>query len=120
MWNSDYRDLPKEVPGAWVVRDGFPISAAVSVVMAVALTVTAFGMLSALRRFVIPLALALEAGSLAALVLSRSSSIFSWSEKGWDSNAEQILVVEIVAVVLLVAAAVLPTLLRRRSGVSAQ
>lgn len=118
IWNSDYRTLPGGgvIPGAWVVKVGFPINAAVSVLVAVAVGLTAFGLVAAIRRFVIPVALAVEVASIAALVASRQSSIFSWTEKGYDTHAKQVLVVELVTVVLLVAAAVLPTALRRRSS----
>ncbi|MGI8757611.1 MAG: hypothetical protein ACR2MB_17495 [Acidimicrobiales bacterium] len=115
IWNSDYRDLPKEVPGWWVVKVGFPVNAASSVVIALALALVAFGAVVALRRFIVPAALALEVGSIAALVQSRRGTIFRWSEKGWTTNAKQVLIVEIVGTVLLVIAAMLPAYLKRRA-----
>lgn len=116
IWDSDYRDLPSDagIPGAWVVKTGFPINTAVSVLVAAAVAVCAFGLLRVIRPYLIPVALAVEVASIGALVASRQSSIFGWAEKGYDSQAKQVLLVEIVTVVLLVGAAVLPTLLRRR------
>jgi hypothetical protein len=121
IWNSTYRALPGGgvIPGVWVVKVGFPINTAVSVLVAIALALCAFGMVPVIRRFVIPIALALEVSSLGALIASRQASIFKWTEKGYDSNAKEVLVIEIVTVVLLVAAAVLPTLLGRRGSSAA-
>jgi hypothetical protein len=121
IWNSDYRMLPGGgvIPGVWVVKVGFPINAGVSVLVAVALAVCAFGLVPAIRRFVIPVALAVEVASLGALIASRQSSIFKWTEKGYDSHAKEVLAVEIVTVLLLIAAAVLPTVLGRGRSANA-
>lgn len=118
IWNSDYRMLPGGgvIPGVWVVKTGFPVNAAVSVLVAVGLALTAFGLVSVIRRFVIPVALAVEVGSVGALVASRQSSIFDWTEKGYTGDAKLVLIVELVTIVLLVGAAMLPTLLRRRAN----
>ena len=42
-WLGSYRSLPSAVPGAAVVKVGFPITAAISVVLAVVLVATALG-----------------------------------------------------------------------------
>lgn len=121
IWNSDYRTeelLPSEVPGSWVVKTGFPINAVVSVVVAAAIAACAFGLIRVIRPYILPIALAVEVASIGALIASRQSSIFDWSEKGYDGDAKLVLVVEIVTIVLLIAAAVLPTILRRRSAAS--
>ena len=46
-WLDSYRFVPASAPGAAVVRVGFPVNAAVSLLFAVAVGVTVF----ALRRF---------------------------------------------------------------------
>lgn len=60
-------------------------------------------MLPSLRRTVVAAALVLEVGSIAALVISRGPGIFGWTETGYEGDAMQILVVQVVAVVLLAA-----------------
>ncbi len=103
-WNDEKKDLPSQIPGVWVVQEGFLLNVAASLVLAALLVATAFGALRAVRRFVIPAALGLQLVSIAALVLSRGSGIFGWQEKGagYQDRAGQVLGVEIVAVVLLV------------------
>ena len=104
VWDSDYRDLPDgRIPGLWVVKTGFPLNAAASVVVAGLVVAVALGALPAIRRLAAPAALLVELGSIIALVMSRGSGIFDWTEKGYEGDAKQILVVEIVSSVLLVA-----------------
>lgn len=102
IWNSDYRNLPSQVPGQWVVKVGFPVNAALAVVLAVALVVL-------IRQRLVPVAAALfTAGSLAALILSRSSvGIFGWKENGWTSNAKMSAVIEVLGLVVLASVIVL-------------
>ena len=116
IWNDQYKDLPSAVPGRNVVKLGFPVNAAASLIVALALVAVALGAVAVIRRYVVPVALALEVASLAALIQSRRGTFFDWSEKGWSSNAKQVLIVEIVATVLLVAAAFLPAFLKRRQA----
>lgn len=107
-WNSDYREIPDGVvPGLWVVKVGFPVNTLASVLLAAGLIAVAFGALSRIRLVVLGAALALQVGSIAALIVSRGPGIFGWSEKGWEGDAVQILIVEVVAAALLVAAFVL-------------
>ncbi len=104
IWKSDYKDIPDgAVPGLWVVKKGFPINAAVSVVLAIALLLFAVGVIVRLGKLAVLGAAAVELGSIIALVLSRKASIFGWKETGWDGDAKKVLVTEIVSVVLLVA-----------------
>jgi len=105
-WNDEKKDLPSQIPGVWVVQEGFLLNVAASLLLAVLLVATAFGALRAVHRLVIAAALGLELASIAALVLSRGSGIFGWQEKGagYKDRAGQVLTVEIVAVVLLVVA----------------
>jgi hypothetical protein len=105
-WDESKKDLPSQIPGVWVVQEGFLVNAAASLVLAALLVATAFGALIAFRRFVIPAALALEMASIAALLLSRGPGVFGWQEKGagYQDRPGQILAVEIAAVVLLVVA----------------
>lgn len=103
VWNSDYQDLPDgRIPGLWVVKTGFPINAVASVVVAAAVVAVAFGLLATVRRLAAPAALLLQLGSIVALVMSRGSGIFDWTEKGYGGDAKRILVVEIATSVLLV------------------
>ena len=62
-------------------------------------------------------ALVFQAGSIAALVISREGSLFGWMEPTYTPGAEQALAVEIGAAVCLVALAGLDGL-RRRSHAS--
>lgn len=100
IWNASKREIPSSVPGVWVVQEGFLLNVAASLVVALALVATAFGVLQAIRRHVIPAASGVEFGSIAVLVLSRGPGIFGWSEKGYDADAKKILTVEIVAVIV--------------------
>lgn len=99
IWRSTYRHIPSQVPGVWVVKTGFPIDAAVSIVVVIAIIVL-------VRR--LPLLLlavaAFQAVDIAFLVLSREASIFGWKESGWNSDAKQVIVVEILAFVSALAA----------------
>lgn len=104
IWNDSKRDIPAQVPGVWVVQEGFLLNVAASLVVAVALVVLTFRPEPRLRLLALVGAIAVEAGSIAALVLSRGPGIFGWSEKGWDADAKQVLIVEIVALLLAVAA----------------
>lgn len=119
-WLDLYRHVPSNIPGSAVVRVGFPITAAVSGGLAVAL-------LAGARRggrslgYVVAGALAFEAGSAVALVLSRTGSLFGWSEATWTGGASQALLTEVAAVALLsFAAAIAPaSRWRRRAPVAA-
>ena len=103
-WLETYRDVPAAVPGSAVVRVGFLVHAATSVVLAVAIAVVAararFG-----RWWVRGVALAaigLQLSSLAALFLSRTDGGFlRWMEEGWSTGATQTLAIEVAAVALL-------------------
>lgn len=94
IWRSTYRHVPSQVPGVWVVKTGFPLDAAVSVVVAIAIVVIA-------RRLpLLLLAIAVfQAVDIGFLVLSREASIFGWKEAGWNSDAKKVIVVEILALV---------------------
>ncbi len=103
-WFDTYRDVPAGAPGAAVVRVGFPVNAGLSLLVAVALVVTAF----TLRRWapvVVGAALLFQAGALAVLILSRIGTVLGWSESGWTLGADQIRAVEIGALVMLAAIA---------------
>ena len=94
LWLDQYRDVPSDVPGAFVVNPGFLVSAVVSLVLALAI-------LTLRRPLVWLLALLFELASIATLVLSRQASVFGWEEPDWSADAKRILVVEILAVVAL-------------------
>lgn len=99
-WWDVYRDLPSSVPGAAVVRVGFPINALVSAVVAGALLVAALR--PAWLSAVVGVALALQVGSAAALVASSEGTLLGWSEPGYSLAARQALAVEAGAVLCLV------------------
>ena len=102
-WLLTYRGVPWEVPGAWVVRAGFPVNAAVSVVVGVGLVAAA----TRFRRLLgvaIAAAIGLQLASIGALILSRHGGVFGWVEQGWTTQPRQVLAVEIAAVVVLLVA----------------
>lgn len=119
LWNERYRHLPGQIPGVWVVKTGFPINAAASAVLALALIAVGFGAMSRWRLPVVLAALGLELGSISFLVMSRVSAIFGWTEKGWDTAAKRALVVELLAAAALVGVA-LDRNRSRRSGLGSR
>lgn len=96
IWDSDYREIPDgAVDGLDVVKIGFPVNAAVSVILAVLLVVVA-------RRPIVWLAaLLFELASIVTLVLSREASVLGWKEPDWNADAKKVLLVEALAVVVL-------------------
>ncbi|HUR76849.1 MAG TPA: hypothetical protein VMZ22_02800 [Acidimicrobiales bacterium] len=104
-WSRTYRAVPWEVPGAWVVRVGFPVNGLISVVLAVVLVAAAAKCWPSLR-YAVAAAVGFQASSIAALVLSRQGSFFGWTEPIWSPEARQILAVEILTIVGLVALAI--------------
>lgn len=105
-WLDVYRDLPSQTPGVEVVQVGFPVNVAVSVLAVVALGLAAW------RRprwlwLVVAGTVAFQAGSLASLILSRTGSVFGWTEPVWNDAANQTRAVEIGALVCLTALGVL-------------
>lgn len=104
-WLRTYRAVPWEVPGAWVVRVGFPLNAAASLLFALLLVVVAVR-LPRIRLLAVAAAIAFQAASLAALVLSRHGGVFGWTEPGWTMEARQIRAIELAAIVALGLAAV--------------
>ena len=110
-WLDLYRHLPASLPGSAVVRVGFPVTAAVSAVLAVAL-------LAGARRggrllvYVVVGAFLFQAASIAALVVSRTGSLFGWSEATWTGGASQALLTEIAALASLALATAIAALAR--------
>lgn len=104
-WWDVYRDLPASVPGAWVVRIGFPVQAVVSVVVGGALLMASRHL--AWLPAVVAGALALQVGSVGALVTSSEGTLLGWSEPGYSQSAQQALAVEGGAVVCLLGVLVL-------------
>jgi phosphotransferase system glucose/maltose/N-acetylglucosamine-specific IIC component len=99
-WLEVYRDVPAQAPGSAVVRLGFPLNAAVSALIAVALAACAVRRLRWAAPVVAAAAL-FQVASLAALVVTRTGSLFGWSEMGWGLGASQSRAVEIGALVAL-------------------
>ena len=105
-WLDTYRDVPADVPGSAMVRVGFPVSAAVSLLLAVALVACAFRA-SRLTMPVVLTAVAFQAGSLAFLIGSRVGTVFGWTEPAWTDAASEIRAVEIGSLLALTAALLL-------------
>lgn len=111
-WLDIYRHVPEAAAGAAVVRVGFPVNAAVSVLVAAALAFCAWRR----RRIsptVVALAAALQVASLGALITTRTSSLFGWAEASWTTGANQARAVEIGALLSLAAVGALAAAERR-------
>ena len=115
-WRDLYRHVPADSPGADVVRLGFPINTAASLVLVISLLL-AIRHRSRLTSPVILPAVAFQAASLAMLIATRVGTVFGWTEPSWTPGAEQSRAVEIAAIVALL---VLAAFVRRdrRNGAS--
>lgn len=104
-WLGVYRFVPTSAPGAPLVRIGFPVNVALSMVLAVVLVAAAVR----LPRLIVPAVvgtMAFQAASLAFLIGSRIGTVFGWSEPVWTAAAAQARGVEIGALLTLAAAVV--------------
>ena len=113
-WLDTYRNVPSSVPGAEVVTVGFPVTAGLSLVAVLVILGTAV-LRPAWLRLVAVASLVWQAASIGALVISREGSLLGWMEPTYTPGAEQILAVEIGAIVCLAALLGLDAL-ERRSG----
>lgn len=115
-WLEIYRDIPSSVPGSAVVRIGFPLNAAVSFVLALVLVALAVGAPRSNRvtNVVLGATALFQAASLASLILSRTGSVFGWSEAIWTPGADQTRAVEIGALFMLVGIIAIQAAGRRR------
>ena len=113
-WSEIYRDVPASVPGSEVVTIGFPVNVAVSAIVVVALVVSA-AWRPGWARIVAVGALAFQAASIGALVVTHEASLFGWTQPVYTPGAQQSLAVEVGAVVCLLAVLALD-LVRRRAG----
>jgi len=115
-WLDTYRLIPSEVPGAVVVKVGFPINAAVSFVLAAVLVAVALRATRPSRgaNVVLGVTALFQAASLATLILSRTDSVFGWSEAVWTRGADQSRAVEIGALLALAGIVGLQAMVRRR------
>lgn len=112
-WLNVYRLVPADAPGAAVVRVGFPLNTAASIVIVIALVVVVRRH-SRLTQPLIFGALAFQAVALGTLIATRSASVLGWSEPSWTPGADQARAVEIAAIAALL---VLAALCRRdRTG----
>lgn len=107
-WLDVYRAVPRSVPGAWVVRIGFPANAAASTLAAIALVLAATR-LPKLKTGAMLGAALLALASLIFLVGSRTGTVLGWREPAWTPAAKQSLALELAAVAVLAVA----TMLRR-------
>jgi hypothetical protein len=95
IWDDRFRDLPSTIPGIDTVQKGFPVNAAVSLALAVALVALP-------RRRVVALgALGLQLGSIFALVDAREWTLLGWEERGYDAAARNVLILELVTSLVL-------------------
>lgn len=102
-WLDGYRDVPADASGAFVVRVGFPLNAAMSLLVAAGLVATLF----VARRFgplVVAAAIALQTTSLAVRIGTRVGSVLGWTEPVWTRGADQARAVGLGAIVALLAA----------------
>jgi hypothetical protein len=111
-WLDGYRDVPAAAPGAFLVRVGFPLNAAMSLLVAVTLVATLF---VARRRapVVVAGAMAFQAVSLAVLIGTRVGSVLGWTEPVWTRGADQARAVGIGAIVALVGVVAVSAAARR-------
>jgi hypothetical protein len=101
-WLATYRHVPATVPGSALVRVGFPLNAAASATLAVALVACAFWP-RRLTPVVVAAAVLFEVGSLTTLILSRTGSVLGWMEPIWTRGADQTRAVELGALMSLAA-----------------
>ncbi len=112
-WLVFYRQLPASIPGSAVVRVGFPVSAAISAVLAVLLVFSALRA-RRLAPYVVVGAFLFHAASLAALIVSRNGTLFGWTESTWTGAANEARVAEIAAMASLFAAMAIAVVRERR------
>ncbi len=115
-WLDTYRHVPSDAAGSFVVRIGFPVNAAISLLVAVALVATLF----VARRFshyVVAGAVSFQVASLGILVATRTGSVLGWTEPIWTPGADQTRAVEIGALVALAASAMIGLTARRVDAV---
>ena len=105
-WLDLYRHVPAGSPGADVVRLGFPLNAAASLLFVIALALV-HRRRSRLTQPTIVAALAFQGASLAMVIATRVGTAFGWTEPSWTPGAEQSRAVEIAAIVALLALALL-------------
>ena len=115
-WLALYRDLPASIPGAAGVRVGFPLHAGMAGGLAVLLLCCALRG-GRLVRYAVGGTLAFQFGAVAALVVSRTGSLFGWSEATWTGGATEALLAALGAIASLGAALVVGVVERRRLSV---
>lgn len=113
-WWNLYRHLPSSVAGSAVVKIGFPVNAAVSLVVASLLCLAAA---RGGRRtgYIVGASLLFQASSLAVLILTRTGSVLGWSERTWSLAANQARLAEVAALGCL-ALVIAIAFARRRSS----
>ncbi len=112
-WLDTYRNVPASVPGAVIVRVGFPLNAGLSLLLAVGLLIT-LRWFRRLAPVAVGAAVLFEAGSLLSLILSRTGNVAGWMEPVWTDGANQTRAVEIGAIAALAAVIALVAQRRRR------
>ncbi len=115
-WFALYRDLPASLPGSGVVRVGFPLHAVMAGGLAVLLVYCAVRG-GSLVRYVVGGTIVFQIGAVAALVVSRTGSLFGWTEATWTGGPSEALLAAIGAIASLAAAFVVSVVERRRPTV---
>lgn len=95
-----------------MVRLGFPLNAAASFVLAVALAVLVVHR-SRWSPYIVSAAFLLQTSSLAVLIATRTGSVFGWTEPSWTAAANQTRAVEVGALIVL---ASIPVVARLRDA----
>ncbi|MGI8810713.1 MAG: hypothetical protein ACR2KK_23275 [Acidimicrobiales bacterium] len=100
------------------MKVGFPITAAISAVLAIVLIVMALRRQEWNRTTAVVLGITaiFQVASLAVLILSRTDSVFGWSEPAWTRGADQIRAVEVGALICLAQVAGLRAMVRQHNG----
>ena len=105
-WLDGYKDVPSALDGAFVVKLGFPVNAALSALLAAFIGYVILRPVP-MRTFVTAFTagLVFQVGALLALFISRTDSgLLGWSEPQWTSGATQARFVEAVAIAALAGA----------------
>lgn len=105
-WLDIYRHVPADAAGSAVVRLGFPVNVAISLLVAVALVICGIRR-SRFTPHVVVAAAVFQIGSLGALIATRTGSLLGWAEPSWTAGANQSLAVEVGALVALTAVAII-------------
>lgn len=98
-WLDIYRNIPSSVPGAFVVKVGFPLQAATAFALALVIVVAA----TKVPKLIGPALVAnllFQISSLGVLIATRVGSVLGWAEPQWTPGANQARAAELGAIVM--------------------